>query len=89
MGQERVTIGNELAGLFLAVQGQFFNDDTQVGQTFVDVIGLFEPLPSGSSFFLSLTACQIHQVYHGDLFGCRFSYFLPLNEFNSDYSVCS
>lgn len=65
MGQERVTIGNELAGLFLAVQGQFFNDDTQVGQTFVDVIGLFEPLPSGSSFGLSLRACQIDDVKLG------------------------
>ena len=40
MGQKRVSVGDKVILLFLSVLCQSFDDNAEVCQTFVDVIGL-------------------------------------------------
>ena len=49
-----VTVGDVVLLLLDAVVGQSFDDNTQVGKTFIDVVGLFKSLSRGPRLLLPL-----------------------------------
>lgn len=62
MSQQRVSIGDKICLLFLAILSQSFNYNTQISQTLVNIISLLQSNPSSSSFRLPFRTSQIHNV---------------------------